>query len=289
MAQRIGWLLDEAWLKGEPLALGILTALAQTGCPVQILDRSNRLAARIKWECKDVDMVTLIGTIDMNRRIGQRYIGPPLHALFTPELHYYSRYQHLLHHADLLNIDGVMLPMSEIRRQQPASLIRHACPRLGWFIKPDQSLKVCESKAVPLGGAGAELIWLTEWGNDMTQRHSATDTTLFWLFRAQHVKAEYRFIVVEGCVVAASQYIREGAIALKAGAAADAVALAERTAGYLKLSDPAWVLDIADTAEGPKVIELNCLSSSGMYHCAPDKTIPALHRALQAVAQEFAE
>jgi hypothetical protein len=40
--------------------------------------------------------------------------------------------------------------------------------------------------------------------------------------------------------------------------------------------DDAFVLDIAETSEGFKIIEINCLNASGFYACEMDKVVIAL-------------
>lgn len=80
------------------------------------------------------------------------------------------------------------------------------------------------------------------------------------------IVAEYRFIILDGEVITGSQYIRDGRIDVRVDFAPDCAEFAE-VAAALYAPDRIFTCDVAETPDGPKVVEYNSFSSSGLYAC----------------------
>jgi hypothetical protein len=88
--------------------------------------------------------------------------------------------------------------------------------------------------------------------------------------------SEWRFIVAEGHVVASSAY--EAAMRRGAGASVprEAHEIAERITAILPAPDPVFVLDLVDTPDGIRLLELNPFSGADLYDCNPDNVVTAV-------------
>jgi hypothetical protein len=90
---------------------------------------------------------------------------------------------------------------------------------------------------------------------------------------------EWRLFVVEGKVVASSQYARGGEPAIGPPAPSDVLAFADE-ALHRHAPAPALVLDVAEvrTRAGwePCVVELNSINSAGFHGCDPGPIVAAL-------------
>jgi hypothetical protein len=88
--------------------------------------------------------------------------------------------------------------------------------------------------------------------------------------RPRLIYSETRFWVVRGEVITSSLYKRGGQPHFQEGAPSQAVedfarACARAAWTTYRGANPAYVLDVAETPNGPKVIETNCLNSAGFY------------------------
>ncbi|MEZ0298079.1 MAG: ATP-grasp domain-containing protein [Candidatus Methylacidiphilales bacterium] len=93
----------------------------------------------------------------------------------------------------------------------------------------------------------------------------------------KHINAEYRCLAVLGEIVTASRYKLNGRIQYTAGGPPEILNFA---AMRVKEWQPrqAFILDIADTEEGPKIIETNSVSSAGYYAMDMHRYVEAINR-----------
>jgi hypothetical protein len=91
----------------------------------------------------------------------------------------------------------------------------------------------------------------------------------------REIHAEYRFFVVDGQIVAASRYKLGGRMSPAAEIAPEAATAAE---GFVARWQPdrAFVIDVALTPDGPKVIEINNINAAGWYHADVSRVIQAI-------------
>lgn len=92
--------------------------------------------------------------------------------------------------------------------------------------------------------------------------------------------AEYRFVVAGGQVVTGSQYRRDSQLDVRIDVRAECLELAQRAAD---LYSPAelFTLDVAEAREGPRVIEYNSFSCSGLYACDGRKIVDAVRNTVK--------
>jgi hypothetical protein len=73
-------------------------------------------------------------------------------------------------------------------------------------------------------------------------------------------------VVVDGAVVASSQYRYHGRLKVTGEVPAEVTAFAERDGRAVRPA-PVFVLDVGEVEEGLRVVETNCFNSAGWYAC----------------------
>lgn len=91
----------------------------------------------------------------------------------------------------------------------------------------------------------------------------------------EEILAEWRYFIVGGKIISGSMYRHKGQMHQKAELDADVLTEAQKFANKW-LPAPNCVMDLALTNDGVKVIEFNCLASSGFY----DNDVKAIFKAL---------
>jgi hypothetical protein len=97
-----------------------------------------------------------------------------------------------------------------------------------------------------------------DYGNGLTKE------TLIQLAPTIKIYAEYRFWVVEGKIVTASQYSRNHRLNVSRNVDPYLYTYAEECIAIWQ-PHTAFVIDLAETAEGLKIVEINTINSSGFY------------------------
>lgn len=91
------------------------------------------------------------------------------------------------------------------------------------------------------------------------------------------IHGEYRFFVVDGEVVTGSSY-RKGSRVVYDHQVDPALARFAQSMADRWQPAPAFVIDVADTPQGPKVVEINSFGLAGFYDCEMGKVVSALDR-----------
>jgi len=104
---------------------------------------------------------------------------------------------------------------------------------------------------------------------------SLTKNTLIQLCKPKKIYSEHRFWVVKGKVATSSTY-KLGNAVIYQSLAEDSIfqKFAEERIAEWQPAE-AFVIDIADTAEGLKVVEINTINSCGFYACDMQKLVMA--------------
>lgn len=142
-----------------------------------------------------------------------------------------------------------------------------------WFVRPSHDLKQFSGQVIDAKECAA-------WFRDMMECETSgsykldADTPIV-IATPQNIKAEWRWFIVGGKVVSGSMYrahnqlrkerVTEQALIDEAQSFAD---------GWLP--SPCCVMDLALVGDGLKVIEFNCINSSGFY----DNDVSAIFKAL---------
>lgn len=101
---------------------------------------------------------------------------------------------------------------------------------------------------------------------------------LVLISQPQLIFGEYRLVVVEQEVVAASLYKNKGKLISEEGAPDEVWELAREIAQVWQ-PEPAWVIDIAHSLFGYKLIEINSFSCSGLYACNKEVVVERVSKA----------
>lgn len=222
---------------------------------ITVFDNSNDA------NIESIDLLSATGSIRSLRNFGtdRNLVNIPCFDMFTPELHYYSKYQYNIPAPLKLNSDGVILPFSECSRLSFDELCDriNKCPNGSVFMRPDPALKVCEAQVL------CREQWET-WKQYTTEYTGVTDSTFLWWFPVEDIKNEYRCFMHNNKCISASEYSMEGE-PINMDNDSDLKKFSERVSTYLDLDDPCYVIDVAKVKSGFKVIELNCASTSGLY------------------------
>jgi hypothetical protein len=94
----------------------------------------------------------------------------------------------------------------------------------------------------------------------------------------QKVGTEWRYVVVEGHVVAGSAYEPAGRSARADDPSGEPWSLASRIAGTLAAPEATYVMDICDSDAGLRLLELNPFSGADLYACDRDAVVAAVSK-----------
>jgi len=105
---------------------------------------------------------------------------------------------------------------------------------------------------------------------------SVTDETMILISPLKDIIGEFRFVVCDGQVVTGSEYRWDDRLDIRIDYPIECFDLAEKIANHDWQVDDAYIVDVASTIEGPKVIELNSFSCAGLYACDLEKIVKSL-------------
>jgi len=144
------------------------------------------------------------------------------------------------------------------------------------FIRPGRDAKVFTGKKFTR----------TKWEDFVA--HSFTDAqspikhdTVIQVTTPKKIVKEARTWIVDGKVVTSSYYMFHGDSDYEENVAAEGIAFAQSMAAVFEVAK-AFVMDICLTAEGWKIVEVNCINSAGFYKADLHKMIEALEVAFSA-------
>lgn len=127
------------------------------------------------------------------------------------------------------------------------------------FIRPNSGLKQFTGFVITPDNFNFEI-------NSKNQIERVDSDLLCVISPVRHIKNEYRFVIIDSKVIAASHYSWEKDD-LELDIPQECYNLAEIIAALPWQADYAYICDIALVGDGPKVVELNSFSSSGLYNC----------------------
>lgn len=91
----------------------------------------------------------------------------------------------------------------------------------------------------------------------------------------KEILTETRHFVVDGKIVTRSLYRRGGRVHYTRDGSEDATAFARECIQHW-VPSRAFVIDVAETLDGPKIVELNCINAAGFYAAEVDKIVYAM-------------
>lgn len=188
-------------------------------------------------------------------------------VVFNPETFRYEAWLKGFGKENMLNGDGIVCRFGD----GVAHVIGDKV-----FIRPCEDLKAFTGQVI-----GNEELrdWQrrTKEGEKSSQAMQLTSDTMVVIAEPKFLYREWRFFVVGGEVVAGSQYRDAYGKREDANVDSDVQRFAQRMVDKWQPGD-CFVLDVAATHEGLKVIEVNCFNGSGVYACNIEHAFAAVER-----------
>lgn len=165
----------------------------------------------------------------------------------------------------LLNSEYIILPFAEFARRGVISPM---------FVKPLSGLKEFTGQVVDADNF-AQFV-----SDRKGKTYEPIDPeTLLVISPAKEILSEFRYIIADRKVVTGSEYRWDNKLDIRIDTMPHCDELANKIAGLEWQADTVYVCDIADTRDGPKVIELNSFSSSGLYACDTNAIVREVSKA----------
>lgn len=258
------WLVDQYMVDhNEQDVVGILRA---EGFEVHVrsFSRTERVPPLSPFAPNDC--VVLYGSLQFVAKHRALPIVPG--AYWQDKAMQHTTYSNVIPSHLLLNEEHVLATLGDVRRR--FGFYTKALGSDGVFIRPNSGNKVF---------AGSVVRSVDEL-SALQKTFASADDTVVVVAPLQSILAEYRLMVVNGEVITGSQYQKNGEVHLDRRVPTDVWNVARQVADLSNAIDVAYVCDVASTPKGPKVVELNALSTSGWYLA----DIPALAHAVSAAA-----
>lgn len=246
MSARVLWVVQSNL--GNPTTLAelqeVFTRLGTAHRAVQVIPFSDDLPD-IDWDGPSV----FYGATGF---IAKAFASGRYHpcAFFDPERFRFSCWQRLLG-AHLLNDGALVTTLAAFGRSahDPESL---------WFVRPDRDSKVFAGEVVRFADFRAWTERLSAGG------YTFGDDEPIVVAEPTDILREWRLFVVGGRVSAASRYRERFRLSISPEVPAEVIAFGEARAREAPIA-PVFALDVAETAAGLRVIEINCFNSAGFY------------------------
>lgn len=156
--------------------------------------------------------------------------------------------------SDMLNSDAEFMTVRE------AMTVFASRPKDSeWFIRPVEDLK-------QFNGTMTNAEEIARWMSSVESGNFSFDeNVVVSVASPKNIQMEWRYFVVDGKIVSGSSYRFKGLRLVKREEDPDVIAEAQLMADKW-LPHENVVMDLALTEEGLKVVEFNCLNSSGFYY-----------------------
>ena len=176
---------------------------------------------------------------------------------FMNENFHYNKWRENLGE-NLLNYDAIVCRLDEVTQYFAGN----------FFIRPCEDTKSFDGKV----RSWEDFIELKEHGNDLS---TLKEDTMVSYCSVKQIYREFRFFVVDGKIITASQYKIGNNIIHSTDIDQDIIDYANK---MINIWQPAraFVIDIALTPNGCKVIEINNFNSAGFYACNVGRIVEAI-------------
>lgn len=257
----IGWLIDAEMFDGYRDEL--VTRIRESGNEVQLVNppqppyRWDDIGNPFRRMFPKGSCVVAHGDIEFVTRIAaERWWVPGAFGTvdnFTCS-NYFCRYGRYL-----LNQDYVMLPFGELGRRREF-LFRTLGVDGRVFVRPDSPLKLFAGQVVAENTFDADV--------DFMGFYEFPVSSMVVVSSPKQITAEWRFVAVNGKVVAGCRYKLRGNMELHPNYDPAAYDLASKIASSEYQPDPVWVLDICKTDDGQfHLLEIGGFSFADLYMC----------------------
>jgi len=206
------------------------------------------------------------GDIDLIQRVKRDNRWQP-GAFATIENFFCSRYFPQLE-PWLLNRRYSILPFNELPNQS-GRLFAEYGDNGHIFVRPDSPLKDFTGQLVSQAAMQQDLEYLAF--------HEFSKDSLVVVSSRQTILREWRLVIANGTIVAASQYKEGNTLIAIPGTVPGVHSFAQRVLGTGFSPDPVWVMDICETASHDyKIVEIGGFSFANLYACDKDDVVSAV-------------
>jgi len=180
----------------------------------------------------------------------------------------------------MFNDKFVMLPYGELKRRilqdiedglRPPNYYDHKM-----FVRPDVVTKTFAGRVFDFDSPEDDV-----WALDKYEKIDPSELVII-ADPYEDIIAEYRHFVVNGEVVAESQYRRNEVLDIRVDVSDDNTNFARYVAAknndYDWEPDTVYVVDTVETVDGPRIIEFNSASCSGLYACDTRAIVKAVNK-----------
>jgi hypothetical protein len=161
----------------------------------------------------------------------------------------------------------MFVPFGELMRQKEF-LYEHMGTDRTIFVRPDRADKPFVGRVIYKEKFDEDVDRLG-WGQMKPEE-------LIVISEPRNIKFEWRFVVVEGKVIAGSQYKEKDRVAIVEGYPQGAFDFASYIASIYD-PDICWVCDVCQTKHDEfKIMEVGCFSCAGLYKCDREAVVKAV-------------
>lgn len=269
MQKRPKWIVDTMILDARNVTGDIISAIKKTGCDLYetryvpfadkqdygFLDGDKTGRDAETGEFFNKRPYCLYGTIGFVKR---QYM-----AIFPGAYGINDNTNCNLYYANLppewmLNSEFVMAPFGVIKQNPQRFFDLFGTDDL--FIRPNSGRKSFTGYTITRENAAFEL-------DSSTQLSAVQGDEICLLSPAKKINSEFRFVVGDGEVIDGSEYRWDNILDVRHDWLEDCHKLAKKVAEHSWRPDTCYTVDVADTPDGPRVIELNGFSCAGLYAC----------------------
>jgi hypothetical protein len=169
-----------------------------------------------------------------------------------------------------LNRDGVFMTWAMFKQRRRDLFYQHDTNML--FLRPDSGFKTFAGQRMMYGTIDHDIETLDKLSGVM-------DETMCFVNPGIDIQGEFRFVIADKQVIAASEYRWDGKLDIRRDWPQECWDLAQMVADHEWQVDIAYTCDVALTAEGPRIVELNGFSCAGLYACDLAKVVEGVSRA----------
>jgi hypothetical protein len=225
---------------------------------------------------RDDDTVMVYGSMNLMKWLLREQKWPALAWYDFPRLRCQSYYAHWGSY--LLQRQYAFLPVAEIERRKEwvfQTFGRNASV----FIRPDDNAK-------SFGGGIVSQDQFEQWYK-LANFYNPGPDCLAVVSMPETIQAEWRFVIGDRQVVTGSQYRRDGKEEVLAGYPPDAAEFAESVARANDFNPhPVYVMDIASTDDGYRLIEIGSACCASLYAGDLDRVVDAVCKTASDNPQE---
>jgi ATP-grasp domain, R2K clade family 3 len=259
------WILHRNFLS-EPAWEALVAALERFEIDYSVHDVVPKVGDLLPAPQVSHSNVICIGSYAMRHLAIQQGWVPGIFDLFNQDFEQQRR-----HWGDwMLNFGSVVCPVEAAE-----------CRGKSVFVRPAQDTKTFSGRVF---GAAEFRAWQRSIGDPLAHS-SLTPQTLIQLSLPMAIYAEYRFWIVKGEIITQSLYKRGSQIVYDSDVDERlALFVADRLTEWLP--HETFVMDVCDTPNGIKIVEINTLNSSGLYAADVQRLVLALENAYTHPGEE---